>query len=407
MMTASVQRKTPRGQIWVWEGKDRAGKKIQGESRADSETLARAQLRRQGIAVTRIRRQRMTFGDNITDKDIALFTRQLATLMKAGVPLLQSFDIAARGATKPALTRLLMEVRTDVETGQSLADSFRRHPRHFDDLYCNVVAAGESGGVLDSLLDKLARYQEKVLSIKSKVKSAMIYPALVLSAGLVVSAIMLVFVIPSFKDLYASFGAVLPWPTRMVMAISDTFVALRWVILLTLIGVVLGLRHAHRSSAAFRAGVDRFILRVPLIGSIVLKATIARWARTLATLFAAGVPLVEALDSVGGAAGNAVFAEATALIQQDVSKGSSLSASMQKSNCFPVMVLQMTTIGEESGMVDDMLNKIADFYEEEVDNAVAVLSSLIEPFVIIVLGTLVGGLMIAMYLPIFDMGKIV
>ncbi|GGY08209.1 type II secretion system F family protein [Paludibacterium paludis] len=406
-MSRAATRKPSSGGIWVWEGKDRAGKKVGGETRAESATLARAQLRRQGIAVSRIRRRRVTFGDRIGPKDIALFTRQLATLMKAGVPLLQAFDIAARGASKPSMTRLLLDVRMDVETGQSLAESFRRHPRHFDELYCNVVAAGETGGVLEALLDKLARYQEKTLMLKRKVKSAMIYPALVLLAGLGVTSIILIFVIPSFKDLFASFGAELPGPTRLVMTLSDAFVALRWVLAAGLVGGAFAIRQLFQRSQAFRDRIDRLTLRLPVLGNIVTKAAVARWSRTLATLFAAGVPLVEALESVAGAAGNKVFADATRMIQQDVSKGSSLSASMQRTDCFPVMVLQMTTIGEEAGMVDDMLNKIADFYEEEVDNAVAVLSSLIEPFIIVVLGVLVGGLMIAMYLPIFDMGKIV
>ena len=406
MATTAAKKANP-GYIWEWEGKDKSGKMIRGELRAESETVAKTQLRRQGINVAKIRRRRSGFGKRITEKDITLFTRQLSTMMRAGVPLLQAFDIAAKGHSNPAVTRMLLEVRADVETGLSLAESFRKRPLYFDKLFCNIIAAGEAGGVLDTLLDKLATYKEKVMAIKSKIKSAMIYPSAIVGTAFIITAVIMIYVIPAFKDLFSSFGANLPAPTLFVIWLSDHFVHFWWLIFGTLFGAVFAFFYAFKRTPKMQEQMDRILLRLPVIGDIIRKATIARWARTLSTLFSAGVPLVEALDSVGGAAGNQVYAEATRRIQSDVSTGSSLSYSMQRTDLFPNMVLQMTSIGEESGSLDQMLDKVADFYEEEVDNAVAALSSLLEPAIMVILGILIGGLVIAMYMPIFKMGQVV
>lgn len=406
MATTAAKKANP-GYIWEWEGKDKSGKMIRGELRAESETVAKTQLRRQGINVAKIRRRRSGFGKRISEKDITLFTRQLSTMMRAGVPLLQAFDIAAKGHSNPAVTRMLLEVRADVETGMSLAESFRKRPLYFDKLFCNIIAAGEAGGVLDTLLDKLATYKEKVMAIKSKIKSAMIYPSAIVGTAFIITAVIMIYVIPAFKDLFSSFGANLPAPTLFVIWLSDQFVHFWWLIFGTLFGAVFAFFYAFKRTPKMQEQMDRILLRLPVIGDIIRKATIARWARTLSTLFSAGVPLVEALDSVGGAAGNQVYAEATRRIQSDVSTGSSLSYSMQRTDLFPNMVLQMTSIGEESGSLDQMLDKVADFYEEEVDNAVAALSSLLEPAIMVILGILIGGLVIAMYMPIFKMGQVV
>ncbi|MGD1825544.1 Type II secretory pathway, component PulF [Chromobacterium violaceum] len=406
MATTAAKKANP-GYIWEWEGKDKSGKMIRGELRAESEAVAKTQLRRQGINVAKIRRRRSGFGKKITEKDITLFTRQLSTMMRAGVPLLQAFDIAAKGHSNPAVTRMLLEVRADVETGLSLAEAFRKRPLYFDKLFCNIIAAGEAGGVLDTLLDKLATYKEKVMAIKSKIKSAMIYPSAIVGTAFIITAVIMIYVIPAFKDLFSSFGANLPAPTLFVIWLSDQFVHFWWLIFGTLFGAIFAFFYAFKRTPTMQEQMDRILLRLPVIGDIIRKATIARWARTLSTLFSAGVPLVEALDSVGGAAGNQVYAEATRRIQADVSTGSSLNYSMQRTDLFPNMVLQMTSIGEESGSLDQMLDKVADFYEEEVDNAVAALSSLLEPAIMVILGILIGGLVIAMYMPIFKMGQVV
>jgi type IV pilus assembly protein PilC len=405
-MATAIKKSSP-GYIWEWEGKDRAGKPIRGEVRAESESVAKTQLRRQGIAVTKVKRRRTGFGKRIGEKDIAFFTRQLATMMKAGVPLLQAFDISARGHGNPAVMRMLLEVRSDVETGMSLAEAFARRPQHFDKLFCSIVAAGETGGVLDSLLDKLATYKEKVLAIKGKIKSAMIYPSAIIGVAFIITAVIMIYVIPAFKSLFSSFGANLPAPTLAVIWLSDRFVEYWWLIFGGIGAAIFGTITAFKRSVKFQEQFDRTILKVPVIGEIIRKATIARWARTLSTLFAAGVPLVEALDSVAGASGNQVYAEATKRIQADVSTGSTLRDSMTRTNLFPNMALQMTSIGEESGSLDQMLDKVADFYEQEVDNAVAALSSLLEPMIMVILGVLIGGLVVAMYMPIFKMGQVV
>lgn len=406
-MATTATKKTNPGYIWEWEGKDKSGRAIRGELRAESENVAKMQLRRQGISVVKIRKRRAGFGRKITERDITLFTRQLCTMMRAGVPLLQSFDIAAKGHSNPAVTRMLLEVRADVETGISLAEAFRKRPLHFDKLFCNIIAAGEAGGVLDSLLDKLATYKEKVMAIKSKIKSALIYPAAIVGTAFVITAVIMIYVIPAFKDLFSSFGANLPAPTLFVIWLSDLFIRFWWLIFGSIFGGLFAFFYAFKRTPKLQEQMDRILLKLPVIGDIIRKATIARWARTLSTLFTAGVPLVEALDSVGGAAGNQVYAEATRRIQADVNTGSSLSFSMQRTDLFPNMVLQMTAIGEESGSLDQMLDKVADFYEEEVDNAVAALSSLLEPAIMVILGVLIGGLVIAMYMPIFKMGQVV
>jgi type IV pilus assembly protein PilC len=409
MATASraVRATGPKEDLYTWEGKDKTGKVVRGEIRATGDAMVQAMLRRQGVQVSKVKKHKMARGGRISDKDIALFTRQLATMMKSGVPLLQAFDIAMKGSGNPALSRLLNEIRTDVETGLNLSQAFAKHPVHFDKLFCNLVAAGEQAGILDSLLDRIATYKEKILAIKSKIKSALFYPAaVVVVAGLVVSVMML-FVIPEFKNVFSSFGADLPAPTMMVIAMSDFFVDYWYVVFGALIGAIVAIAWSYRRSTAMQIALDRALLRFPVIGPIIRKATVARWTRTLSTMFAAGVPLVEALESVGGAAGNYVYLVATRQIQSDVSTGTSLTLAMQTSDVFPSMVVQMVSIGEESGQLDAMLSKVADFFEQEVDDAVAGLSQLLEPMIMVFLGTIIGGLVVAMYLPIFKLGSVV
>ncbi len=409
MATASraVRATGPKEDLYTWEGKDKTGKVVRGEIRATGDAMVQAMLRRQGIQVSKVKKHKMTRGGRISDKDIALFTRQLATMMKSGVPLLQAFDIAMKGSGNAALSRLLNDIRTDVETGLNLSQAFAKHPQHFDKLFCNLVAAGEQAGILDSLLDRIATYKEKILAIKSKIKSALFYPAaVVVVAGLVVSVMML-FVIPEFKSVFSSFGADLPAPTMMVIAMSDFFVQSWYLVFGALIGAIVFIAWSYKRSTAMQIALDRTLLRFPVIGPIIRKATVARWTRTLSTMFAAGVPLVEALDSVGGAAGNHVYLVATRQIQSDVSTGTSLTLAMQTSDVFPTMVVQMVSIGEESGQLDAMLSKVADFFEQEVDDAVAGLSQLLEPLIMVFLGTIIGGLVVAMYLPIFKLGSVV
>jgi type IV pilus assembly protein PilC len=392
---------------FLWEGRDRGGKAIRGEMRAGGDAVVRATLRRQGITVTKVRKQRYKTGKKVTEKDITLFTRQLSTMMKAGVPLLQSFDIVAKGSDNQSVAKLFTDIKADVETGTALSQAFRKYPLYFDNLFCNLVGAGEQAGILDDLLDRLAVYKEKMQAIKSKIKSALFYPAAVMGvAGIVVSVIML-FVIPAFKSVFASFGADLPMPTLVVMGMSDFFVANWYLIFGVAGGIYYFLMQAWRRSAAVQFFMDRLMLKLPVFGPLIRKATIARWLRTLSTMFAAGVPLVEALDSVGGASGNIVYLNATRKIQQEVSTGTSLTTSMANAGVFPNMVLQMSAIGEESGALDAMLGKAADIFEGEVDDAVDGLASLLEPIIMVFLGGLIGGLVVAMYLPIFKMGQAV
>jgi type IV pilus assembly protein PilC len=393
--------------VFEWEGKDRGGKQIRGEIRAAGENQVKASLRRQGVLPTKIKKRSMRSGKKIKPRDIAIFTRQLATMMKAGVPLLQSFDIVGRGNANASVTKLLNDVRTDVETGTSLSAAFRKYPMYFNALYCNLVEAGEAAGILESLLDRLAVYMEKTEAIKSKIKSALMYPISVVIVAFVVVAVIMIFVIPAFKSVFSSFGADLPAPTLFVIAISEFFVAYWWLIFGGIGGGLYFFFQAWKRNEKMQRVMDRVLLKVPVFGALIEKSCIARWTRTLSTMFAAGVPLVEALDSVGGASGNSLYADATEKIQQEVSTGTSLTAAMGNANLFPTMVLQMCAIGEESGSVDHMLGKAADFYEAEVDEMVAGLSSLMEPIIIVFLGTLIGGIVVAMYLPIFKLGQVV
>jgi type IV pilus assembly protein PilC len=404
---AAVRSKNSKEQIFEWEGKDKNGKLVRGEIRAGGEAVIGASLRRQGILVTKVKKRRTSGGRAIKQKDIAIFTRQLATMMKAGVPLLQAFDIVARGSANPRLTKLLTDIRSDVETGTSLSAAFRRHPLQFDSLYCNLVEAGEAGGILEALLDRLAIYQEKTMALKSKIKSALMYPVAVMVVAFIVLTVIMIFVIPAFKEVFSSFGADLPAPTLVVIALSEFFVKWWWAIFGLLFGGIYFFLESWKRSEKMQMTMDRLLLKLPVFGELINKSVIARWTRTLSTMFAAGVPLVEALDSVGGASGNAVYAKATEQIQKDVSTGSALTTSMTATGVFPTMVLQMTSIGEESGSLDHMLAKAAEFYEEEVDDMVKGLSSLMEPFIIVILGVLIGGIVISMYLPIFKLGQVV
>jgi type IV pilus assembly protein PilC len=392
---------------FIWEGKDKSGKIVRGEMRAASQAVVNTTLRRQGILPVKVKKQTFRTGGKVSEKDIAMFTRQMATMMKSGVPLLQAFDIVGKGASNAAVGRLLMDLKAEVETGSALNQAFRKHPLYFDALYCNLIQAGEQAGILDSLMDRLATYKEKILAIKSKIKSAMFYPIAVLVVAFIVTAVIMIFVVPAFKSVFSSFGADLPAPTLLIIAISDFFVANWWLIFGTIGGGIYAFFYFWKRSVPMQIALDRLFLRLPIFGEVIRKATLARWTRTLSTMFAAGVPLVEALSSVGGAAGNYVYKVATQQIQNEVSTGSSLTVAMQNAEVFPNMVIQMVSIGEESGQLDAMLGKIADFYEAEVDDAVAGLSSLMEPLIMVVLGVLIGGMVIAMYLPIFKLGAVV
>lgn len=393
--------------LYSWEGKDRQGKNVKGELRAGGEAIVSATLRRQGVMVTRVKKKSYSSGKKITDKDITLFTRQLATMMKAGVPLLQSFDIVGKGHANPSVSKLLLDIRSDIETGTSLNQAFRKYPLYFDPLFCNLVGAGEQAGILEDLLTRLAIYKEKTLAIKAKIKSALTYPIAILSIAFIVTAVIMIWVVPAFKEVFTSFGADLPAPTLFVMGISDFFVANWYLIFGGIFGALYFFFQSWQRSLEMQRFMDRILLQAPIFGAVIRKATIARWTRTLATMFAAGVPLVEALDSVGGASGNAVYLDATIKIQTEVTTGTSLTVAMQNVGVFPSMVTQMVAIGEESGALDAMLGKVADFYEEEVDEAVANLSSLMEPLIMAILGVIIGGLVVAMYLPIFKLGAVV
>jgi len=402
-----VQRKEVKEFTYLWEGFDRTNRAVRGEMKAASETVVTTNLRRQGIRITKLRRQSFRGGSRVNEKDITFFTRQLATMLKAGVPLLQAFEIVARGHKNARFARLMMDIKGRVEAGSSLSQAFREHPAQFDPLYCNLVNAGETAGMLDGILERLATYKEKILAIKSKIKSALFYPISVIVVAIVVVWVIMIWVIPAFKQVFTNFGANLPAPTLMVMAISDFFVSYWWLMAMIMFGTIAGFFVLRRRSEAFRFAIDRLSLKIPVIGGILEKATIARWTRTLATMFAAGVPLVESLDAVAGASGNAVFIAGTRKIQTDVSTGTSLTNAMLNTGLFPTMVTQMTQIGEESGSLDGMLSKVADFYEREVDDSVAALSSLLEPIIIVFLGVVIGGLVVAMYLPIFKLGQVV
>jgi type IV pilus assembly protein PilC len=405
--TAAARRADVREFNFTWTGTDKANKTVRGEMRASGEAQVNATLRRQGIKVVGIKKQKLGGGGRITDKDITLFTRQLATMMKSGVPLLQAFDIVGKGHTNAAVARLLMDVKTEVETGSSLKQAFEKHPLYFDALFCNLIGAGEQAGILDSLLERLATYKEKILAIKSKIKAALFYPISIIVVAVVITAVIMIFVIPAFKEVFSNFGADLPGPTLVVMAISD-FVVEYWYAIFGGLGLAIyTFFWTWKRSLKMQIVMDRLLLKLPVFGHLVRISCIARWARTLATMFAAGVPLVEALESVAGASGNYEYYIATKKIQSEVSTGSSLTSSMQGTEVFPNMVIQMVSIGEEAGSLDAMLSKVADFFEAEVDDAVEALSSLMEPIIMVVLGVLIGGMVIAMYLPIFKMGQVV
>ena len=404
---ATATARTAKEALFEWEGKDRQGKLQRGELRAGSEAIVSASLRRQGILVTKVKKRRLSSGKAIKAKDISTFTRQMATMIKAGVPLLQSFDIVGRGHPNPNMSRLIMDIRGDVETGTSLSNAFRKHPKYFDALYCNLVEAGETAGMLELVLERLATYQEKSLAIRSKIKSALTYPIAVMVVAFVVVSIIMLFVVPVFTEVFSQFGASLPAPTLIVVAMSNFFVHYWYILFGTIfIGGYFFLQ-SWKKSVKMQESMDRLLLRIPVFGKLVRLGALARWTRTLATMFGAGVPLVEALDAVGGAAGNIVYLRATEKIQQDVSTGTSLTTSMQTQGVFPPLVIQLTSIGEESGSLDSMLSKAADIYEAEVDELVKNLSALLEPIIIVFLGVIIGGLVVAMYLPIFNLGKVV
>ncbi len=403
--------KADKAYVYNWEGADRKGRKVKGESRAASIALVKADLRRQGLTPTKVRRKQTSFLSNrkkpIKPKDIAVFSRQLATMMSSGVPMVQAMDIVGRGNDNPSMQDLVLAIKADVEGGTALATALAKHPLYFDDLFCNLVEAGEQAGILEDLLDKIATYKEKTESLKGKIKKALFYPAAVIIVAVIVVAIIMIFVIPQFESLFAGFGADLPAFTRLVVNMSKFVQAWWWLMLGGFIAAIYVGSYFWKRSRKFRQFGDKLLLKTPIIGPILHKAAVARFARTLSTMFAAGVPLVEALESVSGATGNVIYSDAVLKMREDVATGQSLQLSMKQQPLFPHMVNQMVAIGEESGALDSMLGKVADFYEEEVDNAVDALSSLLEPLIMVILGTLVGGLVIAMYLPIFQMGSAV
>jgi len=405
-----MAQKAMRTSVFTWEGIDRKGSKVKGELTGASPALVKAQLRKQGINPQKVRKKSVSLfgaGKKIKPMDIALFTRQMATMMKAGVPLLQSFDIIGEGFDNPSMRKLVDELKQEVAAGNSFAASLRKKPQYFDDLYCNLVDSGEQSGALETLLDRVATYKEKTEALKAKIKKAMNYPIAVIVVAVIVSAILLIKVVPQFQEVFASFGADLPAFTLMVIGLSELLQEWWLIVLLALGGTAYLLGSMHKRSEKFRNWVDRSVLKLPIVGDIIYKSSVARFARTLSTTFAAGVPLVDALDSVAGATGNVVFRNATMKVKGDVSSGMQLNFSMRTTGAFPTMAVQMTAIGEESGSLDEMLGKVATFYEDEVDNMVDGLTSLMEPMIMAVLGVLVGGLIIAMYLPIFQLGSVV
>ncbi len=404
---ATAKKTTLKEFNYAWEGKDRSGKVVRGEMRAAGEAAIQATLRRQGVIVTKVKKQSARGGGKVEEKDIVLFTRQLATMMKAGVPLLLAFDIVAKGSSNPAVTRLLIDIKTEIETGSNLNSAFRKHPLLFDDLYCDLIQAGEQAGILEAILERLATYKEKSLALQKKIKGAMSYPITVLSVAGIVTAILMIFVVPQFKSVFAGFGAELPGPTLVLIAISEFFVGYWYILAGGIFGGISAFKYFKQRSETMRNFLDRLSLKLPIVGPLQTKGVIARWTRTLSTMFAAGVPLIEALDSVAGASGNYVYRVATKQIQNEISTGNTLGSAMINSNVFPSMVLQMVAIGEESGALDGMLGKVADFFEAEVDDAVENLTALMEPLIMSVLGIVIGGMVVALYLPIFKLGSVV
>lgn len=408
---AKAKKPVEKAHVFTWEGTDRKGNRVKGETRTANLAMAKAELRRQGINPIKVRKKASALFANrkkkITSKDIAVFARQLATMMAAGVPMVQSFEIVGRGHTNPAMQDMLLEIKGDVEGGSTLTSALEKHPLYFDELFCNLVQAGEQAGVLETLLDKIATYKEKTESLKGKIKKALFYPAAVITVAILITAIIMIFVVPQFKALFSSFGSDLPAFTQVVVAMSDFVAEWWWAILAAVAGTLFVAVNVWKRSPKFRETMDTLLLKVPVIGNIMHKAALARFCRTTATMFAAGVPLVEALQSVAGATGSAVYEKAVLAMRDDVATGQSLQLTMRQQGLFPHMVIQMVAIGEESGALDDMLSKVADFYEEEVDNAVDALSSLLEPLIMVILGTLIGGLVVALYLPIFQLGSVV
>ena len=402
--------KAPKAHVFAWEGMDRRGNRVKGETRSSSLTLVRAELRRQGVNPTKVKKKTeflLARKRKITSADIAVFSRQLSTMMAAGVPLVQAFDIVGRGHDNPAMQDMILSVKQDIESGTAVAEALSKQPLYFDDLFCNLVAAGEQAGVLDVLLDKIATYKEKTESIKGKIKKALFYPTAVIVVAIIVTVVILMFVIPQFKELFTSFGADLPAFTLLVIGMSDVVREWWWAVGIAIGAAIWGIGNLFKRSRKFRDMVDRASLKIPVIGGILNKAALARFARTLSTMFAAGVPLVEALESVAGATGNVIYEDAVMKMREEVATGQALQLSMRQRDLFPHMVIQMTAIGEESGALDEMLGKVADFYEEQVDNAVDSLSSLLEPLIMVVIGGLVGSLVVAMYLPIFKLAAVV
>lgn len=403
--------RTGKQDLFVWEGVDRKGVRLKGELRSVNATLVKADLRRQGINPVKVRKKSVPLfasrGKKIKAGDIAVFARQMATMMSAGVPLVQSFDIIGRGHSNPSMQDLIMQIKVSVEGGNSLADALAKHPLYFDSLFCNLIRAGEQAGILESLLHKIALYKEKIEAIKGKIKKALFYPTAVIAAAFIITAILMIFVIPQFESLFKGFGADLPALTKLVISISEIFQSYWWAIFGGIAGAIYGFIELRRRNPQFKTTQDRLMLKLPILGPILIKATIARFARTLATMFAAGVPLVEAMATVAGASGNVVYEKGILKMRDDVATGMSLQMTMRQTGLFPNMVVQMVAIGEEAGSLDGMLSKVADFYEQEVDNAVDGLSSLLEPIIMAVLGVIIGGLVIAMYLPIFKMGQVV
>jgi type IV pilus assembly protein PilC len=403
---AAKQKLTP----FVWEGTDKSGKAVKGEMEGNGAAYVKSMLRRQGINPKKVKKKPKTAGlrgKKIKPKDIAVFTRQLATMLAAGLPVVQAFDIVGKSNENPSMRNLVGKIKSDVESGTNLTEALSKHPLYFDALYCNLVGAGEQAGILETLLDKIATYKEKIEDIKGKIKSALFYPTAVVVVAFIITAILLIFVIPQFESLFKDFGADLPALTVMVINASKVFTEWWYLIFGVLIGTVTGFSYSYKRSTKMQHAMDRALLKAPVIGDIVRKATMARFARTLATMFAAGVPLVEALDSVAGASGNSVYEQGTMEIKAEVSQGTQLTLAMERTNLFPNMVVQMVGIGEEAGELDAMLTKIADIYEAEVDDAVAGLSSLLEPIIMAFLGIVVGGMVVAMYLPIFKLAAVV
>lgn len=412
---ASAAAKAPKAEkkdnIYTWEGKDKQGKKVKGELAGTSEALIKAALRRQGVTPSKVRKKSKPLfggaGKPITAGDICIFARQMTTMMESGVPLIQSFEIVSEGQENPSMQELILTIKGDIEAGGTFADALRRHPKHFDTLFCNLVEAGEQAGILESLLNKVASYKEKTETMKKKIKKALTYPIAILIVAFVITAILMIFVVPVFADLFTGFGADLPAPTQFVVMLSNLFVNYWYIIFGSVFAAGFLFKQANSRSVAFNHAMQRFALKIPVVGDILSKSSVARFARTLSTMFAAGTPLVEAMESVAGATGHIVYSEAVLKMRDEISTGTALATSMRETGVWPNMVVQMVQIGEESGAIDKMLAKVADFYEEEVDGLIDALSSLMEPMIMAFLGVVIGGLVVAMYLPIFKMGSVI